>query len=320
MTIRDEASIMQAFLSAMEAAGIVPVEPIAQRLAVGDFVRFCAQGDKPGRKNGWAVLFLDGAPAGMFGHFRLNITTRWKMSGGSRTLSAAERDEIAKRIKKLDAARQNRKERAASWAVDEWTNAAAANSDHGYLNAKGLAPFSIKQVAQCLLVPMWDVHFRLRNLQHIGIDGTKRFIAGGETAGLFWHHGVLTAAHLSTVQPLVIAEGFATAAAIHEATGYAVVAAMSGKNLSEVSHIMRRRFPSREIILAADHDGHLPKNNGVFWAELSAHRIGAKVAYPVSTDWAAPYVPHGVDFADIPRTKAAAMIEIARKTKGRGHA
>lgn len=319
MVANDQATAMQAFLAAMEAAGIHPLEPIAQRLALGEFVRFRAQGDKPGRKNGWGVLFLDRIPSGLFGHHRLGVEVRWKLDGATRTLTAAERDDVTKRIKKLDEARQNRRDRAASRAIDMWVEAGSADPAHSYLMAKALAPVGIKQTAQSLLVPMWDSHFRLRNLQRIQVDGTKVFLAGGETVGLFWHHGVLTAGRSLTTLPLVIAEGFATAAAIHDATGYAVVAAMSGKNLDEVAHTMRGRFPSREIIIAADYDGHLPKNNGVLWAETSAHRIGAKVAYPVDMGWLAPKVRRGIDFADISRAEAAALIEVARTQNSVSH-
>jgi putative DNA primase/helicase len=313
MTTTDHATTMQAFLAAIEAAGIHPLEPIAERLALGQFVRFRAQGDKPGRKNGWALLFLDGLPTGQFGHHRLDIRTRWKLNGGTSALTPAERDAIAKRIKKMDAERENRRDRAAAVAVDDWTKARPADPSHSYLMAKGLGPFGIKQLGPVLLIPMWDCHFRLRNHQRILIDGSKLFLIGGETAGLFWHHGILNTGGQFASHPLVIAEGYATAAAIHEATGYPVVAAMSGKNLAAVSEIMRKRFPSREIIIAADYDGHLPKNNGVLWAEMSAHRIGAKVAYPVEMAWTEPKVRGGIDFADIPRAEAAAFIEIARK-------
>ena len=44
------------FLNAMAAAGIRPLEPIAEKLASGNPVRFRADGDKLGRHNGWAWL------------------------------------------------------------------------------------------------------------------------------------------------------------------------------------------------------------------------------------------------------------------------
>jgi putative DNA primase/helicase len=312
MATNDQAAALRGFLSAMEAAGIHPLEQIGQRLSLGQFVRFRAQGDKVGRKNGWAVLFLDNVPAGMFGHHRLDVSLRWRLNGANVSLTASERKDIAKRIKVQETERENQRERAASRAVDFWTRGAPADASHAYLKAKGLTPFGIKQLQQTLLVPMWDHRFRLRNFQHILIDGSKLFLPGGETKGLFWHHGILTNGEADAAQPLVIAEGYATAAAIHEATGFAVVAAMSGKNLDEVSHIMRQRFPNREIIIAADYDGHLPNNNGVLWAETSAYRIQAKVAYPLDMGWLAPKGRRSIDFADIPRAEAAALIEVAR--------
>ena len=75
------------FLDAMGAAGIRPVEPIADKLAAGDPVRFRADGDQPGRRNGWAWLHLDGVPAGVFRHYRLGVRTVWR--AGSDGLDAA---------------------------------------------------------------------------------------------------------------------------------------------------------------------------------------------------------------------------------------
>jgi putative DNA primase/helicase len=47
--------------------------------------------------------------------------------------------------------------------------------------------------------------------------------------------------------PLVIAEGYATAASIHEATGLATVAAISCGNLLAVAEALRDRFPHRRV-------------------------------------------------------------------------
>ena len=69
---------VSAFIGAMQAFGLIPVEPIADKLAAGEFIRFECEGDRKGKANGWARLFLDGHPAGRFGNYRLAIDTTWK--------------------------------------------------------------------------------------------------------------------------------------------------------------------------------------------------------------------------------------------------
>lgn len=310
----DQMLYESSFMNAMEAAGIRPLERIAMRLAAGELVRFRAEGDKPGRKNGWARLFPD-SRAGVFGHFRLGIRKSWSFDGSTRIRSKPERCEIAKRVRRQEAERVREWEKIATLAMQEWSSASTANPAHAYLKAKELTPFGIRQYGNVLMVPMWDASFLLRNVQRIAPDGAKRFMPGGQTNGLFWHHGVLTMGHQLTTFPLVIAEGFATAAAIHEATGYAVVAAMSGQNLEAVAVIMRQRFPSREIIMAADYDGNRSDNVGVIWAKRAGEAVGARVSYPLDVVTAGDLAGCNVDFADIPRTDAAALIEAARNIK-----
>src|SRR6185312_9474317 len=85
----------------------------------------------------------------------------------------------------------------------------------------------------------------------------KSFLAGGRVSGCFY-----TIADQPD-RPLVICEGYATGASIHEATGFAVVAAISAGNLKTVSSALRSKWPSREIIIAADNDQWTPKNPGL---------------------------------------------------------
>lgn len=124
---------------------------------------------------------------------------------------------------------------------------------------------------------MRDGDGRLWNLQRIDGEGTKRFLKGGRTAGLYWTRG----------QPsgvLCIGEGFATMAAVHRATGHAVAAAFSAKNLEPVAVTLRRRWPAAEIILCADDDAHLPNNIGVASAHAAALAVDGRVALPPARD------------------------------------
>lgn len=67
--------IVAAFLQAMHAQGIVPDPRGCDALnANGELVRFHVQGDRRGSRNGWAVLFGEGVPAGEFGSWRTGTT------------------------------------------------------------------------------------------------------------------------------------------------------------------------------------------------------------------------------------------------------
>lgn len=227
----------------------------------------------------------------------------------ARELTAAER----RSIRQAELARQRERlaceEMAATCAVDLWNNASRADAAHPYLVHKALEPFGIRQSGNALLVPMVDAGFRMWNVQRIRPDGFKLFLRDGRTAGLFWPHGVHMLDGRPSDGPLVIGEGFATVAAVHMATSHGVAAAMSARNLETVARTMRKLFPSREIVIAADDDSHLPENLGRNAARKAAQAIGAVLATPRPETRSGD---SGADFADIPRDDVAARIAAAR--------
>ena len=300
------------FLDAMRAAGINPVEPIADKLSAGVAVRFRAEGDKPGRRNGWALLHLDGVPAGVFRHYRLGVRTVWRSGSDPRSLSPAERRAIMAQAREGEARRKAetlaKQEAAAGTARDLWRDAGKADPAHGYLARKRLPAFGIRQHGNALLVPMVDCGFRLWNVQRIYPDGRKLFLSGGRTEGLFWSHGALVQDGRPSAGPLVIGEGFATMAAVHHATGHGVVAAMSARNLETVARSMLGLFPSRTLIVAADDDRHLSENIGLEAAQGAAESIGALLATPLPLGPETRSADSGTDFADIAPAEVAARI------------
>ncbi|XAP78258.1 toprim domain-containing protein [Citromicrobium bathyomarinum] len=227
----------------------------------------------------------------------------------TRALSMQERRsirqaELARKRERLEA-----EEAAARCAADLWANASRADPAHPYLVAKALEPFGIRQAGRDLLVPMVDPGLRLWNVQRIRPDGFKLFGKDARTAGLFWPHGVHLLDGRPSAGPLVIGEGFATMAAVYSATGFGVAAAMSARNLETVALAMRKLFPSRELILAADDDSHLADNMGLGVARKAAQAVGGVVATPRPETCPAN---SSADFADIPRADVAGRIHAAR--------
>jgi phage/plasmid primase-like uncharacterized protein len=87
---------------------------------------------------------------------------------------------------------------------------------------------------------------------------------------------------------ILLAEGYATAASIHMATGQTVVAAFTAHNLQPVAEILREQYPDAEITICADNDHHLVEqingtpigNVGLKKAKEAAAAICATVAVP----------------------------------------
>ncbi|MBU1607182.1 MAG: toprim domain-containing protein [Alphaproteobacteria bacterium] len=236
------------------------------------------------------------------------------MGRDDRELTPSERRQLSASIRAIEAQRSRDLEAKQSAAARE---ARALWDDHGkradprhlYLVGKGLEPFGILQSGDVLLVPMLDREWRIWNLQRIRPDGLKLFWKGARTAGLFWPHGLFAKNGRHTAGPIIIAEGFATAAAIwqwYQPCG--VIAAMSAKNLDAVAVTMRSLYPERELIIAADDDCHLAENIGLDSARQAADSVGARLATPYALD---DPQRSQADFADIPPARVRNRIEAA---------
>lgn len=267
------------FIAAMEAEGVAPVEPIAQRLASGELIRFRSEGDGKGRRNAWAILYLDDSPNGAFGNYRLGLSRKWR-SRNHRALTDAERAAMQRewqQAKQRRAAERAECEiEAARDAAEMWSRAKPASADHGYVVKKGLDPAPFRQDGGNLLVPMYDHSGRLANLQRIAHDGTKRFLRGGRTEGLFLLLGSLS----RCAETVCIGEGVATMQAIHRSSGRPCIAAFSAKNLATVARIWWSARPDLNFIICGDDDAHLDRNIGREAAIAAAEEIGARVTFP----------------------------------------
>jgi putative DNA primase/helicase len=274
------------FISFMEANGVVPADPIAQRLASGNLIRFRCDGDGKGRQNGWAILYLDERPAGAFGNYRLNTgTLKWKSDADRPALSASEREALRKEWRdakdRREAEQRENERQAALDAAEMWRRAAPASADHPYVARKQIDPTPLKQLGDQLLIPMYAADGFLWNLQRINPDGEKRFLRGGRVDDLFCFVGEFTA----ETSEAVIAEGYATADAVHQATGLPAIASFSAKNMLRVARVWNQRRPDLSYTIFGDDDRATEektgKNPGREAALAAALEIGAKVAFPL---------------------------------------
>jgi putative DNA primase/helicase len=276
---------------AMRAAGI---NPPAQIHLDGQLHRFqSGTKGKPGHdKPGWYCAFSDGIPAGRFGCWRAGIEVAWRADIG-RSLTPVEEMAHAKRmaeaIRARDEALRKQREVAADTVEHIWVHGAPASPDHPYLARKGIQHNNARVTGDGrLIVPLYTPEGKLASLQYIEADGTKRYHQGGQTSGCFWMIGVA-----DDPGPIYIAEGFATAATIHEVTNRPCIVAYSAHNLVPVTGTIRERYgAAQELVIVADNDASGVGRN---YADQASAKHGARVVMPPEAGDANDYAQGGKD-------------------------
>jgi hypothetical protein len=206
-------------------------------------------------------------------------------------MTEAERLAHRQRVDQLRREREHdeqlRQAEAGKRAAGIWDGSIPASSEHPYLKHKQVGAYGLRRQDDRLIIPLRDADGNLHSLEYVDDAGTKLFLSGGRTKGLF--HLIGTPGGV-----LCIAEGYATAASIHEATGYAVAIACSAGNLLQVAEALRHQHPDMTLLLCGDHD-----ENGVGQAKAleAAQAIGGRCVIPteVKMDWNDVHVRHGAD-------------------------
>lgn len=126
-------------------------------------------------------------------------------------------------------------------------------------------------------VPLRDAAGRLWALQVINGQGTKLFPKYARKSGCFHLLGDAAGAEV-----LAVAEGYATAASVHEATGWPVAVAFDDGNLLPVGRALRELYPAARLVFAGDDDPTSPGNPGRRKAEAAAVALGGVAAFPVA--------------------------------------
>jgi len=311
---------LEAFTPWMPAKGSVhiavdaePVEQFAEALREsglqldgapqmdGQLHRVRAEGDDGAERSGAYRGHLDGRPAGFIQNHRTGLKQNWKASGQAAALDNRDRAQMAAEAaqKRHDRAREREQqaERVAQQVDAIWAAATPVEA-HPYLAEKGVQSHGLRQddVGR-LLVPIQDADGRLWSLQRISSDGFKQFQEGGRVQG-----GHFVIGDTRQPGPLLIAEGYATAATLHEMTGMPTIAAFNAGNLLPVAQTYRALNPDRVIYIAGDDDrqraaeldgqGRPKVNVGRAKAEDAAAAIGSQAVFPSfatlgsnGTDW-----------------------------------
>ncbi len=197
---------------------------------------------------------------------------------------------------------------ASDEALARWEDASDTGQS-AYLDRKGVQGHGVRFTPDgVLLVPLRDAAGLLWNVQTIAPEKPfnggpdKLFQKGGRKSGL-WHW----CGDPAGAAVLLVAEGYATAASLHQATGRPVAVAFDAGNLAPVAKALHQAHPAALIVLCGDDDadthartGHNPGRDK---ATAAARAVQGLALFPVD-------LPSGAsDFNDL---HAAAGLDAVR--------
>ena len=263
--------VKKQLLDFMTSQNIMPYEDSFSAFRLdGEIHRFRTREDKQGEKSGAYCIHSDGWPAGFVQDWRKGIKELFKfnISGlpdeqqkyfNSEEYSKKCEEQHRKSEQKRAKKRAEQSERARIF-FDTLEQAA---DNHPYLLRKGVKPYGIacNSANNNLAVPLRDINGRLLSIQWITPEGQKLFYTGAEMKGAFFSINIDTL-KTDPAQTILLGEGYATMAKVHELTGYPVIAAMSCHRLRETAEIIHQAFPRARIIIAADNDWETAKKTG----------------------------------------------------------
>lgn len=254
------------------------------------------------KKNYWYILFnnaMCGVAVGEYGSWSdgsKNHWTNWEESGNNQIdleyhamLEQLRIEREKDRIQTQTDAKEKAKE------VYEKAIPLTKENSHPYLETKKVQAFGDIRLynGQLLLPAIKDGE--ITTYQTIGASGEKFFLPGGEKKGSSF---IIPPAGGETWETVYFAEGYATAASIHMATGLPVVVAFDAGNLPVVARDYRAQHKDCHIIICGDNDEN---NRGQEAAEQAAlwsvEGGGSRVLIPdeIKTDWNDIHVKYGLN-------------------------
>ncbi len=298
VTLQQASDPQTEFATALRSAGfVIDSAPVMD----GELRRVRVEGDGHSERNGAYVGFSDGHPAGFIQNYKTGFTSNWKASQKANVLSARDRARLDAEAAEKRALRSKEREavavQTAQLVAEHWIAGDLAN-EHPYLAEKGVQAYGLRintlgpltlnggkadeapqhwgQVGD-LMIPVYDANGELWAVQSIDASGRKSFPRGSKLQG---GHFVIGEPGDSDV--LLIAEGYATAATLHELSGMPVAMAFHSGNLPAVAEALREKYPDKILILAGDDDHNKPKdkNVGRQKAEEAAKMVGGYTMFP----------------------------------------
>lgn len=237
-------------------------------------------------KSGAYKGYLDEHPAGFIQNHKTGLKMNWKASGHrltedqKRQLRAEAEQRKDERNKEL----LEQRAKASKKAFAMWKNARDwANHKHPYLADKGVKSFGVKVDPNGnLLIPGRDANGFIHTMQTVTPKGEKRFLKGGKKHGTFH---TIDPDKRQGLDPILVAEGYATGASVHMATGLPVNVAFDASNLEPVVKALHKEHPDQPVLVIGDNDHTLERkgqgNVGVVKAQAAAKAVGGSFVAPL---------------------------------------
>ncbi|WP_051415149.1 DUF5906 domain-containing protein [Marichromatium purpuratum] len=273
-----------------------------EQLEVGKIIRTQVEDDR--EKRGWYLLHEiqnrngESVLVGSYGIWRGNDNGARKIELGEHgKLSDEEREALKAKYrddrKRAAAVRARDAERAARRAEQMWRKCEATAPEGGaeYLTRKGIGGHGVRYTQRgSVVIPMHDANGRVYGLQFL-LSRTlqsERIQRTGRDKE-YWPAGVAKQGHwhqIGAVGTLVlVCEGYATGASLHEATQFPVAVAFDAGNLRHVARALRKAYPRTRILICADDDFATQGNPGTTAASAAALECsGSWVAPRFSVD------------------------------------
>ena len=319
-------------LAQLTAAGL-----LVGKLEVGR-LRRCQVKDETERR-GWYHLhemrLANGNEliVGSYGVWRGANNNATKVELAKTELSQEQRDSLRKRLaedKRLaELARKADAERAAAQASAAWRQC-TEQGDCDYLQRKGVGAHGVRfSPSGSMLIPMLDVAGKVHGLQVIRSRSKAGAVQAGAGQGArhrlekeYWPKGLIKKGRFhqlgmaSGAAVILVAEGYATAASLFEATGLPVAVAFDAGNLAPVAAVLRNRYKTAKLLICADDDTWSAGNPGVTAASAAAMEVGGAFVAPAFADPAARQAAYDskgsklTDFNDLHALEGLHMVRV----------
>lgn len=240
--------------------------------------------------------FLDGVPNGQFKNFKGTEIEQW--TGRPEEISKQEQvrrsAQIAHRRDEREQERAESQQAAAKRAFGIWKNLStwATPENCEYLKKKQVRGIGVKLTDDGrMVIPLRDDENRIWSLQFVREE--KFYLKESRKEGLF--HTIDPDRSLSKERPgddkltVIIGEGYATGADVHNATKLPTFVAFDAENLVATAKSVREKYPHANILIAADDDHPLETrspplaNKGLLFAQRAAEAVNGKVLAPSFT-------------------------------------
>jgi len=172
------------------------------------------------------------------------------------------------------------------------------------------------KLGDALLIGMFDsATAEFVGLQTIMPNGEKKFAKGTRAAGAFclieWPEPLDAREPSCELQPVLIAEGWATAASLYECLPWCwCVCAFNAGNLPAVALSLGRQYPNRRTLVCADDDRDTdgqPRNGnpGKLSALEAAAALESVTGSPAAANYVLPVFPRACASGDFNEMRAA---------------